>query len=91
MAGFVKSEIILILIFVAHRKIDIMTDKAIFLDWLKDKTIPVDELDMELIQKDEFKFENDEVRASDKTFIQPQQLDNAFLLIQRALTTTSTS
>jgi len=68
-----------------------MTDKAIFLDWLKDKTIPVDELNLELIQKDDFKFENDEVSASDKTFIQPQQLDNAFQLIQRTLTTTSTS
>ncbi len=68
-----------------------MTDKEIFLDWLKDKTIPVDELNLELIQKDDFKFENDEVSASDKTFIQPQQLDSAFQLIQRALTTASAS
>ncbi len=68
-----------------------MTDKEIFLDWLKDKTIPIDELNLELIQKDDFKFENDEMSASDKTFIQPQQLDSAFQLIQRALTTASAS
>jgi len=66
-----------------------MTDKEIFLDWLKNKTIPVDELDIKLIQKDDFKFENDEMSASDKTFIQPQQLDSAFQLIQRALTTST--
>jgi len=68
-----------------------MTDKEIFLDWLKGKAIPVNELDIKLIQKDDFKFENDEVSASNKTFIQPQQLDNAFQLIQRALTTAPAS
>ncbi len=61
------------------------TNQEIFLNWIKDRKFPPAEIDASLADNSDLKFDNHEEDATDKDFINPQQLDSAFNLIQRAL------
>ncbi len=62
-----------------------MDAKEIFLNWLKNKKNPPNELNVQLAKEENLQFNNHEIKAVDKEIITEETVKSAFDLIQRAI------
>lgn len=61
-----------------------MSDKEIFLSWLVEKNLPQHELDVNLANQNNLKFDNHADNADNKQFITEEKLESSFKLVYRS-------